>query len=146
MKKSFTVFCLFVLVFQRNLAQSPRGQEARETRERNATQVPKWEITEEKIYKLKGYTDSTQLNFTRSSDCEFRCLELKDAELRSILLYGLVNLERSDLDHKPFPVYAVEATADSGEKFRISSTPDGNALKIISLQRLDKRIKCDCKN
>jgi hypothetical protein len=146
MKKSFTVFCSLVFAFQSNLAQSPRGQEARENRERNATQVPRWEITEEKIYKLKGFTDSTQLNFTKRSDCEFRCLGLKDAELRTILLFGLVNLERSELDYKPFPVYAVEATANSGEKFRVSSTPDGNALKIISIQRLDKKIRCDCKN
>jgi hypothetical protein len=139
----FLTVCLFAASAQNNVMTS--GDERKELLRQYIKQTPHWMIRENRIYVLRGFTDSTQLNFTKQSDCEFKCIGISDAFLRSILRNGIVDITKSQLDKNDSPFYAVEATADNGESFRVIASPDGEALKIISVQELFKKNNCDCK-
>jgi hypothetical protein len=120
-----------------------RSQEYREQRRRNQ-QEPQEVIQQNTTFKLRGYTDSTKLYFTKMATCKMECLTVSEAELRSVLKDGLVNVERSELD-TPEKKFAIEGMSSDGKELRVIAVPKGNALLMITVIRTDKKEQCDCK-
>ena len=95
------------------------------------------------VFKLRGYNDSTQLLFSALATCRMTCNSLDEAAIRKVLKEGLVNVRRSDLESEQ-KTFAVED--DPGKKLRVVVEPQGNALLVVTVYPIEKKMTCDCKN
>jgi uncharacterized DUF497 family protein len=137
------VMMLLLLTMPLPLLAQTRSQEYREQKRRNQ-QEPQEVITQQTTFKLRGYTDSTQLMFTKNATCKMECLTISEADVRQVLKDGLVNTERSELD-QPEKKFAVEGAASESKTLRVVVVPKGNALLLITVIRIDKKENCDCR-
>ena len=93
-------------------------------------------------FKLRGYTDSTQLQYSKMASCKMTCLSVDENAIRTVLKEGTVNVSRSDIA-SPEKVFAVEY--DNGEKLRVVVSPRGASLFVITVNPINKKAECDCK-
>ncbi len=93
-------------------------------------------------YKLFGYTDTTQIVYTPYSKCKMMCLSIDDNTVREILKNGIVNVSKSELRSTP-KKYLVECQY-SGKNYAALVTPNNKALLLISINRLHRKVDCDC--
>lgn len=134
------MLCLGSVSIAQNLQQ-----EQRELRRKNnnpfESPVEKTKVSQ--VFKLRGYTDSTQLVFSAMANCKMSCLGIDEKEVRTVLKEGLVNVSRSDVTsaEKTF-----EVEYNSGKKLRVVVTPKGYLLIVITVNPIEKKIECDCKN
>ena len=119
-------------------------QEQRELKRKNNNPFePPVERTKvSQVFKLRGYTDSTQLIFSAMANCKLACLSIDEKDVRRVLKEGLVNVSRSDVASAE-KIFAVEY--DSGKKLRVVVTPNGNILIVVTVNPIDKKVECDCK-
>ena len=99
---------------------------------------------QQKRYRLKGYTDSTGLSFSRTANCRMDCLKVSEADVRLVLKNGEATLGKPKDSASHDKIYIIEGDLVSRQKIRIIATPRGNNLFIISVLPSEKRIDCDC--
>ena len=139
-------FLLALLFASFSLALSAQTlqQEQREMRRKyNNPMAPPVEQTKvSQVFKLRGYTDSTQIAFSPIASCKMSCLSLEEKDVRLVLKEGLVNTKLSDVasSEKKFVV-----DYDSGKKLRVSVTPRGYSLFVVSVSQIAQKDGCDCK-
>ena len=139
----FLASALFLCISFSISAQNQQ-QVQRELRRRNNNPFDAGKETNKTIqaFKLKGYTDSTQLVFSELATCKMTCLSIDEKEVRTVLRSGLVNVGRSDVASAN-KTFAVEY--DSGKNLRVVVSPRGYTLLVITVYPIGKKIDCDCK-
>ena len=134
----------FLLCFNLGLSAQNLQQEQKEMRRKYHNPYEQSEKTRNvKVFKLRGYTDSTQLIFFSGATCRMACIPIDESGVRKVLKEGVVNVSRSDIASAE-KTFAVEY--DQGGKVRVIVKPHGNALEVITVYPIDKKIDCDCKN
>jgi hypothetical protein len=145
MLKRKLILTLLILSFCFGANAQNLQQEQREMRRKNNNPyVPPVEKTKvSQVFKLRGYTDSTKLIFSAMASCKMTCLSIDEKDVRTVLKEGLVNVSRSDVASAE-KTFAVEY--DSGKKLRVVVTPIGYSLLVVTVNTIDKKVECDCKN
>ena len=134
------MLCLGSVSIAQNLQQ-----EQRELRRKNNNpfEPPVEKTIVSQVFKLRGYSDSTQLVFSALANCKMSCLVIDEKEVRTVLKEGLVNVSRSNVTSAE-KTFAVEY--NSGKKLRVVVTPKGYSLMVITVNPIEKKVECDCKN
>lgn len=119
-------------------------QEQREMRRKNHNpfDVPPEKQKVSQVFKLRGYTDSTQLTFSDLAACKMSCLSLNESNIRQVLKEGNVNIKRSEIA-LPEKTFVVE----SGDSRRINVIviPKGYTLFVVTVNQMDSKFTCTCK-
>lgn len=141
-----TIIIIFAIAFSFLTPAQAQNmqQEQKEMRRKNHNPLdpPIEKKTVIQLFKLRGYTDSTQLTFSDLATCKMTCLSLNEKDIRNVLKHGNVNVKRSDISSSE-KKFAVES--DNHGRFRVIVAPNGNALFIITVNEISKTIDCTCK-
>jgi hypothetical protein len=85
-----------------------------------------------------------KLIFTRHARCRMECRTVTEGEVRGILEKGRVNYQKSELQAKPDPKYAVEGYSEDGQHLRIIFAPSRKGMVVITCIDLNKEWQCNC--
>ena len=88
--------------------------------------------------------NSTNIVYTKHAKCRMDCRHITKDEVLDILKNGKVNIQKSDMNDKPCPTYAVEDITDDGDKLRIIFAQCNNEIKVVTAIDLKKEHNCDC--
>jgi len=83
--------------------------------------------------------------YTRHAKCRMDCRSIDTSEVKSILLTGEVNYEKSDLRASPDPKYALEGKTLDGQHVRIVFANSARGAVVVTVIDLEKEWYCDCK-
>ncbi|RBL92314.1 DUF4258 domain-containing protein [Chitinophaga flava] len=86
-----------------------------------------------------------RLEYTRHAMCRMDCRHVTKGEVEEILAKGKINPDKSNLQDKPCPTYALEGYSHEGQHLRIVFAPcDQEHAKVITCIDLDKDWSCSC--
>ena len=86
-----------------------------------------------------------RLEFTKHAICRMDCRHVTREEVAEILADGKINPEKSNLNDRPCPTYALEGYSREGQHLRIVFAPCDEAhAKVITCIDLDKDWACAC--
>jgi hypothetical protein len=85
-----------------------------------------------------------KLIFTRHARCRMECRKVTEGEVKAILEKGSVNYQKSELQAKPDPKYAVEGYSEDGQHLRIIFAPSRKGMVVITCIDLNKEWQCNC--
>jgi len=72
------------------------------------------------------------------------CRHVNENDILGILKNGKINYEKSDLNGKPDPKYAVEGEGASHQRLRIIFAPTPRGMVVVTCIDLDTDWSCDC--
>jgi hypothetical protein len=84
-----------------------------------------------------------QLRFYAFALCRMQCLGVSEAEIRTILQAGVINLNRSNRRYRPCPIFAVQGRVRSGY-LRVVFEQCRNGTYVANCYNLERDITCDC--
>jgi hypothetical protein len=88
--------------------------------------------------------NTTELFFTKHARCRMKCRQITQQEVKDILVRGKVNYNKSELDERAGPTYAVEGITDDRQHVRIIFAPRQKHLTVVTVIDLDTDHQCDC--
>lgn len=102
-----------------------------------------------------GYDNNRKTGFNRQTShleysvhakCRMRCRHITQAEVQDIMKNGNINYNKSDLNDKPCPTYALEGyTQKDNQHVRIVFAQCLQKTKVVTCIDLDDDFACDCK-
>ncbi|RYY89456.1 MAG: DUF4258 domain-containing protein [Chitinophagaceae bacterium] len=85
-----------------------------------------------------------KIYYTRHARCRMDCRHISEADIRSILERGVVNLGKSDRRDRPCPTLAVQGETGAGESIRVILAQCPDETRIITCYNLRREYECDC--
>lgn len=85
------------------------------------------------------------LYYTKHAQCRMDCRQISEGEVKQLLKEGKINYNKSDLQDKPCPSYAVEGITSDGQQVRIVVGDCKTRASIITVIDLKEDHACDCK-
>lgn len=97
--------------------------------------------------KKTGFIRQTSyLEYTVHAKCRMKCRHITQAEVQDIMRNGNINYNKSDLNDKPCPTYALEGyTQADNQHVRIVFAQCLQKTKVVTCIDLDDDFACDCK-
>lgn len=94
---------------------------------------------------IAGFNRNTQnLIFSKHARCRMDCRKIDEAEVRTILKNGTVNVKKIQSD-KRGKTYPIEGYTGDKQHVRIVFAPRNDALVVITVIDLEREWKCNCK-
>ncbi|MDB5197846.1 MAG: hypothetical protein JWP88_2217, partial [Flaviaesturariibacter sp.] len=92
----FTLFLALALVgiFIKRMGQEPRAREAFDRH-------------------------PAHLTFTKHALCRMDCRHISQEDIEEVMQKGIINLNKSDRNDRPCPMYAMQGTTSDGENLRV---------------------------
>lgn len=87
----------------------------------------------------------TPVIYTRHARCRMGCRHIDESEVLDILHNGKINYQKSDLDGKPDPKYALEGYTHDNQDVRIIFAPSKRGMVVITCIDIKEEWQCDCK-
>ncbi|HLU17672.1 MAG TPA: DUF4258 domain-containing protein [Edaphocola sp.] len=87
---------------------------------------------------------NARISYTRHAKCRMDCRNITEQDIKAVLLQGHINYQKSDLNDKPCPSYALEHIVEGNRKLRVVIGQCANELKVITCIDLDKDYDCVC--
>ncbi|WP_129020891.1 DUF4258 domain-containing protein [Edaphocola flava] len=84
------------------------------------------------------------LQYTKHARCRMDCRGISEAEVREVLREGHINYQKSDLNDKPCPTYAIEDRVAEGQDLRIVFGICDQSVKVITCIDLSEEHDCAC--
>lgn len=84
------------------------------------------------------------LHYTKHARCRMQCRDITEAEIREVLQEGHINYQKSDLQDRPCPTYAIEDQVADGQNLRIVFGLCGREVKVITCIDLEQDHDCAC--
>lgn len=88
--------------------------------------------------------DPEHLVFTRHAQCRMQCRSIDSAEVHEILEKGVINLNKSDLEDRPCPTFALQGTTSGGESIRVILAQCEGETKVVTCYNLQQDFECHC--
>lgn len=85
----------------------------------------------------------THLRFYAFARCRMTCLALTESDIKTIMLHGVINLNRSNRRLRPCPTYAVQARVRSGY-MRVVFEQCRNGTYVVNCYNLEQDVPCNC--
>jgi hypothetical protein len=101
-------------------------------------------FSQQKKYRLKGYSDSTRIYYSRTANCKMECLKVVEADIRDVLKTGDASYGKARDSAHTDPIYLVEGDTQKNKRIRLVITPKGSALFVITVIPFGERVDCDC--
>jgi hypothetical protein len=84
------------------------------------------------------------LVLSKHAKCRMDCRDITEQEIKEILQKGNINYNKSELDDKRGPSYALEGFSHEQQHLRIIVAPKKKELVVVTCIDLDKEWQCDC--
>lgn len=92
--------------------------------------------------KVEFNRNADHLVLTKHAKCRMDCRHISEQEIKEILHTGKINYNKSDLNDKRGPKYAVEGFSNDRQHIRVVFAPEGSVMKVITCIDLDEEWKC----
>ena len=84
-----------------------------------------------------------QIRFYAFALCRMRCLNISEADVKTVLERGIININRSNRLVRPCPLFAVQARVRSGY-VRVVYEQCRNATYVVNCYNLQRNSPCAC--
>lgn len=84
------------------------------------------------------------IEYTEHAKCRMQCRKISQAEVEEIMQDGKINYNKSDVNDKPCPSYALEGITHDGQKVRIVFGQCDYKTKVITCIDLNTDWECHC--
>lgn len=84
------------------------------------------------------------LVFTHHARCRMACRQIDSAEVREIMKKGIINLNKTDRNARPCPVFALQGRTTTKESLRIFFAQCDDETRVITGYNLEREFECDC--
>ena len=84
------------------------------------------------------------IEYTEHAKCRMQCRHISQAEVEEIMHDGKVNYNKTDVNAKPCPAYALEGTTKDDQRVRIVFGQCDLKTKVITVIDLNTEWSCDC--
>lgn len=93
----------------------------------------------------RGFDRRTQfIEYTQHAKCRMNCRHITQTEVEEIMRYGSINYNKSDVNARPCPEYALEGETSDGQKVRIVYAQCDYKTKVVTTIDLKTNWSCDC--
>lgn len=83
-----------------------------------------------------------ELFFTKHARCRMKCRHITQQEVREILVNGLINYNKSDLNAPEGPKYALEGITTDKQEVRIIFAPKQKHMTVVTVIDLGTTWRC----
>jgi hypothetical protein len=73
-----------------------------------------------------------------------QCRHITQKEVQGIMQDGKVNYNKTDVNDRPCPTYAIEGVTDDRQHVRIVFAQCDENSKVVTVIDLDTKWQCDC--
>lgn len=101
-------------------------------------------LAQGKRYRLKGYTDSTMVYFSRTATCRMDCLHLSEDDVREVLKTGEATPGKPRDSSSTSTIFLFEGDIRGNRRMRMVATPKGTSLFVITVSLYGEKMSCDC--
>ena len=84
------------------------------------------------------------IEYTQHAKCRMECRHITQAEVEEIMKDGTVNYEKSDVNDRPCPTYALEGFTSDNQKVRIVFAQCDLKTKVVTCIDLNTDWECHC--
>lgn len=85
------------------------------------------------------------IDYTAHAKCRMKCRKITQEEVKDIMQHGKINYNKSDLNDRPCPSYALEGyTEKDNQHVRIVFGQCNEKTKVITCIDLDNDFECHC--
>jgi hypothetical protein len=84
------------------------------------------------------------LEYTHHALCRMDCRHITTKDIGQIMEKGIINLNKSDRNRQPCPVYALQGYTDDGRDLRIIFAQCASETKVITCYNLKQDFECHC--
>jgi hypothetical protein len=84
------------------------------------------------------------IEYTQHARCRMQCRKISQAEVEEIMRDGKINYNKSNVDGRPCPTYALEGLTDDNQSVRIVFGQCDLKTKVITVIDLETDWTCDC--
>jgi len=100
---------------------------------------------EKEINRNHGFDRRTSyLEYTKHAHCRMNCRHIDSSEVQEIMVTGVINYRKSDVDAHPCPTYAVEGMTHDNQHVRIVFAQCDYKTKVVTTIDLDHEWECHC--
>lgn len=134
------VLALIALVLKRwtNISSAPKKPDT-------SNQSNNRKATANVVNRNRGFDRRiSYLDYTEHAKCRMRCRHITQKEVQEIMRGGKINYNKTEVDDKPCPIYAVEGTTTDQQRVRIVVAQCDEKSKVITVIDLTTEWVCDC--
>jgi hypothetical protein len=84
------------------------------------------------------------IEYTMHAKCRMQCRKISQAEVEEIMRDGKINYNKSDVNGRPCPTYALEGVTQDDQRVRIVFGQCDLKTKVITCIDLNTDWTCDC--
>jgi len=84
------------------------------------------------------------IEYTGHAKCRMQCRHISQAEVEDIMRQGKINYNKTELDARPCPAYALEGITRDDQRVRIIFGQCDQTTKVITVIDLNTDWSCDC--
>lgn len=141
--KKIAYILLLTLIATTGFSQTLRD-ETKERRRQQMRRPPDNGVRQTTIFKLKGYTDSTRLYYSRTANCKMECMKVTEEDIRQVLKEGEASIPKAKDSTSTEIIFSIEGDTKTNQRIKVLVTPKGSALFVITVNPFGEKIECDC--
>jgi len=84
------------------------------------------------------------IEYTEHAKCRMECRNISQAEIKEIMQDGKINYNKSNVNDKPCPTYALEGITNDNQKVRIVFAQCDFKTKVVTAIDLETDWECHC--
>lgn len=85
------------------------------------------------------------IDYSAHAKCRMKCRKITQEEIKDIMQNGNINYNKSDVNDRPCPTYALEGyTQKDNQHVRIVFAQCDNSTKVVTCIDLDVDFECHC--
>jgi hypothetical protein len=85
------------------------------------------------------------IDYSAHAKCRMKCRKITQEEVKDIMQNGNINYNKSDVNDRPCPTYALEGyTQKDNQHVRIVFAQCDNNTKVVTCIDLDQDFECHC--
>jgi Domain of unknown function (DUF4258) len=84
------------------------------------------------------------IEYTEHAKCRMQCRKISQAEVEEIMQNGKINYNKTDVNSRPCPAYALEGITKDDQRVRIVFGQCDLKTKVITVIDLNTDWSCDC--
>jgi hypothetical protein len=84
------------------------------------------------------------IEYTEHAKCRMKCRHISETEVEEIMQDGKVNYNKTDVNARPCPAYALEGVTRDNQRVRIVFGQCDLKTKVVTVIDLDTEWSCDC--
>lgn len=85
-----------------------------------------------------------RIEYTHHALCRMDCRHISPNDIYEIMKKGEINFNKSNVQDRPCPTFAVQGFTKKGENLRVIFAQCGAVEKVITCYNLKEDFNCDC--